>query len=170
MSNPVARRRRRRSVRANPHRRRHFRRNPGFGGARGIVGTIKEGAIDGLSVLGGEIVQNKVVTLADKFVPAFGTTAMMATARVGILNIGVATAIAIGVKKVLPGRARFVAAGAFARGFANVLATTPVAALLGDGVVYDDYRANMAAYPRELSPGMAAYPSPSTVDVPHSEH
>lgn len=158
---------------------RRFRRNPDT--VRGIVGTIKQGVKDGALVLAGEVVQNKATALADKFVPQFGSGVAAQMARVGLVNLGVASAIAIGTRKFLPGYSRMVTAGAFSRGLANIIATTPAAPLLGDGVVYDD--AGMGddydgvgayAQPAQLGayaqPGLGAYPNAATVDIPHAEH
>ncbi len=139
-----------------------------FASARGIVGTIKQGVEDGAVILGGEIAQNKIVALGDKFVPHFGTSTTMAIARVGVLNIAVASGISLGTRKLLPKYSRMAAGGAWARAIANVLAQTPAAALLGDGVVYDDYR-QLSGYV-QMPSGMAAYPSPATADLPHGEH
>jgi hypothetical protein len=188
---PVRRRRRRRSVAvaraAAPRRRRRssvarrrssvrkFRRNPDT--VRGIIGTIKQGVKDGALVLAGEVAQNKVTSLADKFVPQFGAGVAAQMARVGIVNLGVASIIAIGSRKFVPGYARMVTAGAFSRGLANIIATTPIAPLLGDGVVYEGYDdgeaggvgTGMGAY-SSLPSGMGAYPSMATADIPHAEH
>ncbi len=177
-ANPVRRRRRRAAV-AGRRRSgaRRYRRNPDT--VRGIVGTIKQGVKDGALVLAGEVVQNKATALADKFVPQFGTGVAAQMARVGLVNLGVASAIAIGTRKFLPGYSRMVTAGAFSRGLANIIATTPAAPLLGDGVVYDegmgdDYDGVGAyAQPAALgayAPSLGAYPSAATVDVPHAEH
>lgn len=144
---------------------------------RGIVGTIKQGVKDGALVLAGEVVQNKATALADKFVPQLGTGVAAQMARVGLVNLGIASAIAIGTRKFLPGYSRMVTAGAFSRGLANIIATTPAAALLGDGVVYDDLGDDgdgsgngVGAYPRAVGAGMGAYPSMATADIPHAEH
>lgn len=171
-------RRRRRSAVARRGPVRRFRRNPDT--VRGIVGTLKQGVKDGALVLAGEVVQNKATALADKFVPQFGTGMAAQMARVGLVNLGVASAIAIGTRKFLPGYSRMVTAGAFSRGLANIIATTPAAPLLGDGVVYDEgmgddydgvgaYARGIGAY-SQAGPGLGAFPSAATVDVPHAEH
>ncbi len=188
---PVRRRRRRRSVAvvaAAPRRRRRssvarrrssvrkFRRNPDT--VRGMLGTIKQGVKDGALVLAGEVVQNKTTALADKFVPQFGAGVAAQMARVGLVNLGVASAIAIASRKFVPGYSRMVTAGAFSRGLANIIATTPIAPLLGDGVVYDDgmggyeeVGGGVGAYPAlGAYPGMGAYPNMATADIPHGEH
>lgn len=148
-----------------------------------MLGTLKQGAKDGALVLAGEIVQNKATALVDKFVPQMGAGVAAQMARVGIVNLGIASAIALGTRKFVPGMSRMLTAGAFSRGFANIIATTPAAPLLGDGVVYDDAgmgddydgvgayaRPQLGAYATGPGTGMGAYPSMATVDVPHSEH
>jgi hypothetical protein len=167
---PVRRRRRRRPVVAHSSRRvsRRFRRNPGIAPS-GIVRTLKEGVVDGVTVLAGEIVQNKVVAIADRFVPTM--TGVAGIARTAGLNLIVATVGSLAARKFAPGRSRMLAAGLFARATANILATTPAAALLGDGAVYE-VTDGVSAYPGlSAYPGsFAAYPSVATADVPHAEH
>lgn len=170
---PVRRRRRRRAAVARSTRR--YRRNPDT--VRGIVGTLKQGVKDGALVLAGEVVQNKATALVDKFVPQMGSGVAAQMARVGLVNLGVASIIAIGSRRVLPGYSRMVTAGAFSRGLANIIATTPIAPLLGDGVVYEGYDdgeagsvgTGMGAYPR-VGAGLGAYPNPATADIPFAEH
>lgn len=170
---PVRRRRRRRSVVAHSSRRvRRFRRNPGIAPS-GIVRTLKEGVIDGVTVLAGEIVQNKVVAIADRFVPTM--TGVAGIARTAGLNLAVATIGSLAARKFAPSRSRMLAAGLFARATANILATTPAAALLGDGAVYEvndgvSAYPGLAAYPGSGYSAFAAYPSMATADVPLAEH
>lgn len=126
--------------------------------------------MDGVTVLAGEIVQNKAVALMDRFVPTVSGVAGIA--RTAALNLGVAVAGSLAARKLAPSRSRMLAAGLFARATANILATTPAAALLGDGAVYE-VADGVSAYPQFAAyPGdaFAAYPSMATADVPHGEH
>lgn len=130
----------------------------------GVIRTLKEGVVDGVTVLAGEIVQNKAVALVDRFVPTMSGVAGIA--RTAGLNLAVATAASIAARKFAPSRSRMLTAGFFARATANILAVTPAAALLGDGAVYE-IPAGMGAY---AQPGFAAYPMMATADLPHAEH
>jgi hypothetical protein len=131
----------------------------------GVVGSIKAGLMDGVTVLAGEIVQNKTVMIAEKFIPAMGP----ALVRTAVVNLSVAVAGSMVAKKFAGAHARMLVAGMFARAAANILANTPAAALLGDGVAYPDGHEDMAAYP-SISAGMAAYPNLATADVSFAEH
>lgn len=167
------RRRRRRSVvvlRANPPRRRRrraatshskrrrYRRNPGIS-TGGIVSTIKQGAVDGALVLVGQTAQGRASALVSKVVPVGGIAGAV------IADVGSAVAVTMLARKFLPGRARMVAAGAFANAVRRTIAAVSptTAALLGDGEEVSglpygagyEVGGGIGAYPEV---GMGAYP------------
>jgi hypothetical protein len=146
------RRRVRRRYHANPRHRRRYRRNPGV--ASGVVGTIKQGAVDGALVLVGQAAQSRVSALLGGFLPASINTGIVGA---GITNVGTAVVIAIASKKVIPSHARMITAGAFAtavKGLVNAVAPS-VGAMLGD----TGYAAPVG-YPGAFASGLGAWAQP----------
>lgn len=109
--NPPRRRRRRHHI--NP-RRRHYRRNPGMG--TGILGTLKNGIINGLKVNIGEAIQGRAAAGIAKVLPLSGIAAT------AISELGSAVAIALAARKFAPAHAGFISAGAFANANKHVIA------------------------------------------------
>lgn len=120
-------RRRRRSHRARVARRR-YRRNPGT--ARGLVGGIVQGLKDGGAVVVGEVGARKVRGAVTGMLPA--SVQSQVGTGVGKIGLSIASALAVSliVKRVMPGQARMVTAGAFAEAINCALSTTPIAPYL----------------------------------------
>jgi hypothetical protein len=165
--------RRRRRVHARRHARRRYRRNPGIiGSSRGIVGGIMQGLKDGAAVVGGQVVTRKVSGAVTGMLPA-STAATVATGP-GKIALSLASAVitAMIARRVLPGQARLITAGAFSETINCALAQSPIAPFLS---AYPMRRTNprVAAYPGTGSsrligagPRMAAWPTMRVVGLP----
>lgn len=121
---PSKRRTRRRSVtvHANPARRRRrrvsYRRNPGFS-VKGVINRVKEGAIGGVAVVGGEMVtraiRKKVLT---NFVSPTSTVLADGTMTAAAADIAIATGVGIVAERFV---GRQIASDVLKGGFASVI-------------------------------------------------
>lgn len=121
-----ATRRRRKSVAKTSRRRsRSFRRNPP------ILSDIKNGIVDGLSVVAGQTATRKLGAAISAALPPASTTNQVA-ASAQFVGTRLAGAIAVGIaaRKFAPKYSRMVVAGAFAEVVNCALAQTPVAPFL----------------------------------------
>lgn len=128
-ANPPRRRRRRRRAASARRTVRRYKRNPGMS-TRGIVGNIVQGLKDGGAVVLGEVGARKVRGAITGMLPA-NVQAQVASGM-GKLALSIASSLAVSmvVRRVLPGQARMVTAGAFAESINCALATTPLAPYL----------------------------------------
>jgi hypothetical protein len=154
---------RRRSVRAssNPRRfvaRRRARRNPPL--LRGVSGTVKSvtaGVMNGLSVVGGQVIARKIKGAAQGILPA---STNVSTGLPGIATTS-AAALAVSVLSAMfaPSKYRrqseFVIAGAWSEAINCALAASPVAPYLS---AFPVRRSGVAAWPMRRGVGVNAWP------------
>lgn len=168
-SNPPRKRRRRRTVAvarrsssSAPRRRRRVHRNPpmlSVRGARGTVKSIAAGAVNGLSVVAGQVIARKVKGAAQGVLPA---TTNVSTGLPGIATTS-AAALAVTVLSAMfaPAKYRrqseFVIAGAWSEAINCALAASPVAPYLSAFPVRR--AAGVAAWPMRGRVGVSAYPT-----------
>lgn len=150
-------RKRRRRGRARVNRHRRYRRNPGLGGGRGIMGMVVQGFKDGFMVTVGRGLTN----LAASKIP-FGQTSAISQ---GAVQLAVGTGLALGIKKFTRSdrAAAFFLAGAYSGVISKVLTPMLPASLqplLGGGVgTYYRMPATVASYPRIAAPAAGRRPS-----------
>ncbi len=150
--------RRRSAVARNPvvrHRRRHrrsFRRNPGLGRGRGIVGSAFQGVKCGIAILAGE----GISTTAAGFIPILGNTGIIGGLKIGLVG----TLLGAFGARFMAGYSREFIGGAWAKAIKTAV---PVGAipLIGPGLAGYTPRlaapSTMSGYaPRTSGAGMSA--------------
>jgi hypothetical protein len=142
--NPVGRPRRR--------HRRSFRRNPGFGRARGILGSAIQGMKCGVAIIAGE----GLATTAAGFIPVLGNTGIVAGLKIGLVG----TLLGAFGGKFLMGYQREFIGGAWAKAIKTAVPVGSIP-LIGPGLAGYTPRlaapSSMSGYaPRTSGAGMSA--------------